>query len=54
VLPGGSTEDVPTFLSPAITTVYRVSAFTVPGAESLLRGVPVICLHQTPPPDAGR
>jgi hypothetical protein len=37
VLPGGSTDDVPTFLSPAIATVYRVSAFTIPGAESLLR-----------------
>jgi SEFIR domain/NB-ARC domain len=37
VLPGGSTDDVPTFLSPAIATVYQVSAFTVLGAESLLR-----------------
>ncbi|MGI9000608.1 MAG: CHAT domain-containing protein [Pseudonocardia sp.] len=37
VLPGGSTEDVPDFLTPATSTVYRVSTFTVAGAESLLR-----------------
>ena len=39
VLPGGSTDDVPTFLSPAIATVYQVSAFTVPGAESQTSGI---------------
>ena len=37
VLPGGSTDDLPAFLSPAIATVYRVSGFTVAGAEELLR-----------------
>ena len=37
VLPGGSIDDVPDFLTPAITTVYRLSEFTVAGAESLLR-----------------
>jgi len=37
VLPGGSRDDVPDFLTPAIATVYRVSEFTVTGAEKLLR-----------------
>jgi hypothetical protein len=37
VLPGGDLVDVPDFLTPAIATVYRVSAFTIAGAETLLR-----------------
>ncbi len=37
VLPGGSAEDLPGFLTPAIATVYRVTGFTVAGAEPLLR-----------------
>ncbi len=37
VLPGGGRENLPTFLTPAIATVYEVSAFAVEGAEPLLR-----------------
>ena len=51
VLPGGSIEDLPTFLTPAIATVYKVSAFTKHGAEALLR-----VLHRLPaevPPEIG-
>jgi tetratricopeptide (TPR) repeat protein len=43
VLPGGSSDDVPAFLTPATTTVYQVSSFTVAGAEALLR-----VLHRRP------
>jgi hypothetical protein len=43
VLPGGSPDDLPAFLTPAIATVYTVSAFTVAGAEALLR-----VLHDRP------
>jgi hypothetical protein len=43
VLPGGSVDDVPAFLRPEDTTVYEISAFTVKGAESLLR-----VLHDRP------
>ena len=43
VLPGGSPDDLPAFLTPAVATVYRVSAFTVAGAETLLR-----VLHDRP------
>ena len=43
VLPGGSPDDLPAFLTPAVATVYRVSAFTVDGAETLLR-----VLHDRP------
>ena len=39
VLPGGSIEDLPTFLTPAIATVYKVSAFTKHGAEAFVRVV---------------
>ena len=39
VLPGGSIDDIPGFLTPAISTVYRVSDFTVAGAEALLRAI---------------
>ena len=34
VLPGGSLDDVPEFLTPSVATVYRVSAFTVTGARN--------------------
>ena len=37
VLPGASIEGVPDFLAPATTTVYRISDYTVDGAEPLLR-----------------
>src|SRR5690349_10730307 len=37
VLPGGSIDDVPGFLTPATSTVYRVSDFSVTGAEALLQ-----------------
>jgi hypothetical protein len=37
VLPGGSAADVPVWLAPSSTSVYRVEAFTVTGAEGLLR-----------------
>ena len=37
VLPGQSVTEVPDFLTPAMTTVYHVSEFTVSGAEALLR-----------------
>ncbi|MGH3623771.1 MAG: SEFIR domain-containing protein, partial [Sciscionella sp.] len=37
VLPGDSPDDLPTFLTSTIATWYRVSAFTVAGAEPLLR-----------------
>ena len=37
VLPGGSIDNVPAFLTPATSTVYRVPEFTVPGAEALMR-----------------
>ena len=37
VLPGGSIDDVPGFLTPATSTVYGVSDFSVAGAEALLR-----------------
>ena len=39
VLPGGSAEDIPLWLAPASATHYRVSEFTVAGAESLLRAL---------------
>lgn len=37
ILPGGSRGDVPAFLLPTAGTVYQVTAFTVAGAEELLR-----------------
>jgi hypothetical protein len=37
VLPGGSARDLPAFLTPATTTVYRVAEFSLAGAEPLLR-----------------
>ncbi len=37
VLPGGSPDDLPDFLTPAIATVYSVRDFTVTGTEELLR-----------------
>ena len=43
VLPGGSIDDVPGFLTPTTSTVYRLSEFTVAGAEALLR-----VIHQRP------
>ena len=52
VLPGGSAEDVPLWLAPASAAVYRVSEFTVAGAESLLRlltGQPAVLV-----PDLGQ
>ena len=39
VLPGGSAEDIPVWLAPASAAHYRVSEFTVAGAEDLLRVV---------------
>jgi hypothetical protein len=36
VLPGGSIDDIPAFLTPHIATVYRVGEFTIAGAEELL------------------
>ncbi|MFI7370688.1 TIR domain-containing protein [Actinoplanes sp. NPDC049668] len=37
VLPGGSTDDLPEFLLPRTSTVYRVTDFSVAGAKGLLR-----------------
>jgi hypothetical protein len=37
VLPGCSPDDIPWWLSPASVGYYRVSEFTIPGAEKLLR-----------------
>ncbi|GAB7192887.1 hypothetical protein NUM3379_35960 [Kineococcus sp. NUM-3379] len=37
VLPGGSVEDLPDWLTPTIRTHFRVDDFTVGGAEALLR-----------------
>jgi hypothetical protein len=37
VLPGQDIDGLPDFLGPAISTVYRVSNFTVSGANALLR-----------------
>jgi hypothetical protein len=37
VLPGCSSDDVPDFLLPFSSTVYRVDDYTVSGAENLLR-----------------
>ncbi len=37
VLPGGSADDIPLWLAPASAAYYRVSEFTVAGAEDLLR-----------------
>ena len=59
VLPGGSADDIPLWLAPAAATYYRVTAFTVAGAEGLLRvltGQPQIVMPQlgtvpTLPPD---
>lgn len=39
VLPGGDLDDVPAFLAPSIATVYRVEAFTLAGADALLRAI---------------
>ncbi len=64
VLPGQSVDGVPDFLSPASSTVYTVSDFTVEGAELLLRlltnqpeilqpplgAVPVLAPRPVPPP----
>ena len=49
VLPGGSAADVPDFLAPAISTVYRVSELTVAGAEGLLRLVTGQAAEVEPP-----
>jgi hypothetical protein len=43
VLPGGNIDDLPAFLTPATSTAYRISEFTVAGAEALLR-----VIHQRP------
>jgi SEFIR domain len=37
ILPGQTVDGVPDFLAPATTTVYHVSEFSAPGAESLVR-----------------
>ncbi|GIF14315.1 toll/interleukin-1 receptor domain-containing protein [Actinoplanes teichomyceticus] len=37
LLPGRAATEVPAFLLPTSSTVYRVDSFTVPGAEQLLR-----------------
>ena len=47
LLPGGKWDDVPTILEPYSGPVYRVSAFTAAGAESLLQ-----VLHHTDSPAA--
>ena len=60
LLPGCSAEDIPLWLSPASAAHYRVTEFTVAGAEKLLRlltgqpGVAVPPLGPVPvlPPDA--
>jgi SAM-dependent methyltransferase len=49
ILPGGSVADVPQWMSPATTTHYKISDYTVVGAERLLRfltGQP----YETQPP----
>src|SRR4029450_7829144 len=37
LLPGRTTDDLPDWLSPGAATYYPVTAFTVEGAEDLLR-----------------
>jgi hypothetical protein len=68
VLPGGSERDVPPFLLPLSATIYSVTAFTVAGAEPLLRvltgqpgevrpaigRVPALPPRAAPPGSAGR
>ncbi len=39
VLPGCSTDDIPSWLAPAAATYYLVNDYTVPGAETLLRAL---------------
>jgi hypothetical protein len=39
VLPGCSTDDIPSWLAPAAATYYLVSDYTVAGAETLLRAL---------------
>jgi tetratricopeptide (TPR) repeat protein len=52
ILPGGSAEDIPLWLAPAAGSVYRVSGFTVTGAEDLLRlltGQPAVLVPELGP-----
>ena len=49
VLPGGSKADIPDFLTPATSTVYRVSELTVAGTEGLLRLVTGQAAEVEPP-----
>jgi len=49
ILPGCSVDDIPLWLSPAATTHYRVSAYSVKGADKLLRLLTVQPLESVPP-----
>lgn len=49
VLPGGSPRDIPLWLRPASAVYYRVSEFTVSGAENLLRVLTGQPLETEPP-----
>jgi hypothetical protein len=49
VLPGGSPDDIPLWLLPASAGYYRVSEFTVAGAEKLLRVLTGQPLEVEPP-----
>lgn len=52
VLPGGSAGDIPLWLAPASASHYRVSEFTVAGADSLLRmltGQPAVLVPELGP-----
>ena len=52
VLPGGSAADIPLWLAPASAAHYRVSEFTIAGAESLLRvltGQPAVLVPELGP-----
>jgi len=50
VLPGGSPNDLPDWLTPVSTTHYVVSGFTVVGAEKLLRLLTGQPYEPAPPP----
>jgi tetratricopeptide (TPR) repeat protein len=49
VLPGGSADDIPSWLIPAAATHYEVTDFTVAGAEFLLRALTGQASQPVPP-----
>jgi SAM-dependent methyltransferase len=53
VLPGGSADGIPSWMGPATHTHYRVDAWTVDGADALLRLLSSQPYEVTPPLGAG-